>query len=156
MIKIINQKIFYIFIILLLQSCAGKIYSFLEDVEHEKVKKIIFVKALKTAQISSDVGMPFNNKVINKGEAFELRTLSDGRKVVIIDNDRVIGVPMIAKLTTFYTDRGILVDENLCYLGKLYQFTPTKLGNDEFLITNDEKKSRFKVSDPNLCFKITD
>ena len=26
-------------------------------------------------------------------------------------------------------------------LGKLYQFTPTKLGNDEFLITNDEKKS---------------
>ena len=65
MIKIMNQKIFYIFIILLLQSCAGKIYSFLEDVEHEKVKNIIFVKALKTAQISSDVGMPFNNKVIN-------------------------------------------------------------------------------------------
>ena len=151
-----KQKFFYIFIILFLQSCASKIYSYLEDVEHKKVEKITFVKALKTAQITSDVGMSFNNKVINKGEAFELRTLIDGRKVVIIDNDRVIGVPMVAKFTTFFTDRGILVGENLCYLGKLYQFTPTKLGNDEFLITNDEKKSRFKVSEPSLCFTITD
>ena len=151
MFKKMKQKIFSIFIILLVQSCVSPMMDYVENTSHDKDKnkKIILVKSLNDFLISYKKTAPFPDKVIQKGDMLQLRYLKDGRKVVITDNlNWTIGLAM------FQSDRGLLLDDKNCSTGKLYTYTPTHLGNDEFLIENNAEKSRFKISVNKPCFLL--
>ena len=63
----------------------------------------------------------------------QLRFLKDGRKVVITDSTNwtaILGA-------MFVSDRGLLLNDKYCATGKLFIYTPTPFGDDEYLIENN-------------------
>jgi len=139
-------------IISLLSSCAAQVYSYLEDakLDNQRNNKVIFIKSLDTFLISSELG-GFADEIIRKGDPVRLKYLIDGRKIAIVNRGAHTGTAMIYN---FKSDRGILLDEKLCSVGKLFVFTPTPLGDDSFLIENNKQKTRFFTSIPKPCFSL--
>lgn len=137
----------------LLSSCAGKIFKHIEDVKLDSLKnsEVVFLKSLDTFLISSSDFLSFADRIIRKGDPVRLKYLIDGRKIAILDRGAHTGTAMIYN---FKSDRGILLDDKLCFANKLFTFTPTPLGNDSVLIENDNKKTRFSISIPKPCFTL--
>ena len=137
----------------LLSSCAGQIFKHIEDVKYDTLRnnKVVFMKSLDTFLISSKDYLVLADKVVRKGDPVRLKYLMDGRKIAIVDRGVHSGTAMIYN---FKSDRGLLLDDELCFAGRLFSFTPTPLGDDSFLIENDPQKTRFSLSNPKPCFEL--